>query len=42
MSGKELIIDVRPYEKELVTSALEAGVRTIIVPKGTTIGRAHV
>jgi 3-dehydroquinate synthase II len=36
MSGKELIIDVRPYEKELVTSALEAGVRTIIVPKGTT------
>jgi 3-dehydroquinate synthase II len=35
-NGKELIIDIRPYEKELVTSALEAGVRTIIVPKGTT------
>jgi 3-dehydroquinate synthase II len=35
-TGKELIIDIRPYDKELVTSALEAGVRTIIVPKGTT------
>lgn len=36
-NGKELIIDIRPYDKELVTSALEAGVKTIIVPKGTTI-----
>ncbi|MFA6064276.1 MAG: 3-dehydroquinate synthase II [archaeon] len=35
-TGKELIIDIRPYKKELVTSALEAGIRTIIVPKGTT------
>jgi len=35
-AGKELIIDIRPYDKELVTSALEAGVKTIIVPKGTT------
>jgi 3-dehydroquinate synthase II len=36
MSGKELIIDIRPYDKELVTSALEAGVRTIIVPAKMT------
>ena len=35
-TGKELIIDIRPYDKELVTSALEAGIKTIIVPKGTT------
>lgn len=36
MDGKELIVDIRPYNKELVTSALEAGVKTIIVPKSCT------
>jgi len=30
---KELIIDIRPYDKELVTSAIESGVRKIIVPE---------
>ena len=33
---KELIIDVRPYNKELITAALEAGVKTIIVDDGKT------
>ncbi|MFA5763842.1 MAG: 3-dehydroquinate synthase II [archaeon] len=33
---KELIIDIRPYNKELVTFALEAGVKTIIVDEGKT------
>ncbi len=36
MSGKELIIDIRPYDKELVTSALESGIKTIIVPEKTS------
>lgn len=36
MDGKELIMDIRPYNKELITSALEAGVKTIIVPKCCT------
>ncbi len=35
-NGKELIIDIRPYEKDLVTGSLEAGIKTIIVPRGTT------
>jgi len=33
---KELIIDVRPFDKELVTSAIESGVKKIIVPSGST------
>jgi 3-dehydroquinate synthase II len=33
---KELIIDIRPYDKGLVTSALEAGVKKIIVDVGKT------
>ncbi len=33
---KELIIDQRDFDKELVTSAIESGVRKIIVPKGFT------
>jgi 3-dehydroquinate synthase II len=37
---KELIIDIRPYNKELVTSALEAGIKTIIIPNNTT-SEAH-
>ena len=34
---KELILDVRPYNKELITTALEAGVKKIIVEEGKTI-----
>lgn len=30
---KELIIDLRPFDKELVTSAIESGVKKIIVPE---------
>lgn len=30
---KELIIDIRPFDKELVTSAIESGVKKIIIPK---------
>lgn len=33
---KELIIDVRPYNKELITAAIEAGVKKIIVDEGKT------
>jgi len=37
---KELIIDVRPYNKEIITTALEAGVKKIIVDAGKT-GDVH-
>jgi 3-dehydroquinate synthase II len=30
---KELIVDVRPFNKEIITSAIEAGVKKIIIPK---------
>jgi 3-dehydroquinate synthase II len=33
---KELIIDARPYNKEIITTALESGVKKIIVEKGKT------
>lgn len=36
IGGKELIIDIRPYDKELVTSSIESGIRKIIVPLGAT------
>ena len=34
MVEKELILDLRPFDKELVTSAIESGVKKIIVQKG--------
>ncbi len=33
---KELIIDVRPYNKDIITIALESGVKKIIVDEGKT------
>jgi 3-dehydroquinate synthase II len=33
---KELILDIRPHNKELVTSAIEAGVKKIIVPPNSS------
>ncbi|MEK6959382.1 MAG: 3-dehydroquinate synthase II [archaeon] len=30
---KELIIDIRPFDKEMVTSAIESGVKKIIIPE---------
>jgi len=32
MTEKELIADVRPYDKELVTGAIESGIKKIIIP----------
>jgi 3-dehydroquinate synthase II len=34
MYEKELIIDLRDFDKELVTSTIEEGVKKIIIPKG--------
>ena len=34
---KELIIDVRPYNKDIITTALESGIKKIIVDDGKTV-----